>query len=152
MDALLRLVDELTEHGDSMPFHQWEREIVLRLRAEIPHYSWVGFYWVVKDKLVLGAWDGPEATEHVLIPVGEGICGLAARIGETVIVDDVNQRSEYLACFPQTRSEIVVPIMRRGIVIGELDIDSDTPAAFTEDDKYRLERLAQMIADRHPGM
>ena len=76
------------------------------------------------------------------IPVGQGICGAAAASGETEIVDDVNADQRYLACFPSTRSEIVVPIAHAGRVVGEIDIDSDRPAAFGEDDRAFLERVA----------
>lgn len=113
------------------------------LRAEVPHFNWVGVYMIEGgDTLVLKAWDGPAATEHVRIPVGQGICGLAAREARTVIVDDVNKDPRYLACFLQTRSEIVVPIFADGAVIGEIDIDSDKPAAFTKADQDLLEGVA----------
>jgi GAF domain-containing protein len=112
----------------------------------VEHYSWVGIYLVEGDDLVLGPWKGPEATEHVRIPVGEGICGAAAASGQTEVVDDVNADPRYLACFPSTRSEIVVPIAYEGQVVGEIDIDSDQPAAFGEDDRAFLERVAQLIA------
>ena len=96
------------------------------------HYSWVGIYLVEGDDLVLGPWKGPQATEHVRIPIGQGICGAAAASGETEIVDDVNTDERYLACFVSTRSEIVVPIAYEGRVVGEIDIDSDVPGAFGE--------------------
>ncbi|MCD6135415.1 GAF domain-containing protein, partial [Candidatus Bipolaricaulota bacterium] len=75
------------------------------------------------------------------------ICGLAARTGETVIVGDVNADSRYLACFPQTRAEIVVPIYAGDKVIGEIDIDSDTADAFTDDDRNLLEDVARLLGD-----
>jgi GAF domain-containing protein len=97
------------------------------------------------DTLVLKAWDGPAATEHVRIPIGQGICGLAAREARTVVVDDVNKDPRYLACFLQTRSEIVVPVFSEGRVVGEIDIDSDRPAAFTEADRTLLESVADLL-------
>jgi len=112
---------------------------------DVEHYSWVGIYLVEGDDLVLGAWRGPQATEHVRIPVGQGVCGAAAASGATEIVDDVNADPRYLACFPSTRSEIVVPIFHEGRVVGEIDIDSDRPAAFGEDDRAALERIALQI-------
>jgi L-methionine (R)-S-oxide reductase len=121
-------------------------EVVETLHDDFEHYSWVGIYLVEGDDLVLGPWKGPEASEHVRIPVGQGICGAAAATGETEIVDDVNADSRYLACFPSTRSEIVVPIAHEGRVVGEIDIDSDRPAAFTDDDRDLLERVAELIA------
>lgn len=121
------------------------QDTVSLLRAEVPHYSWVGIYLLEGGKLVLGAWDGPEATEHTSIDVGAGICGLAARTKETVIVDDVNARPEYLACFPSTKSEIVVPLMRGDECVGEIDIDSDVHGAFTEADRRFLESAADLL-------
>jgi L-methionine (R)-S-oxide reductase len=122
------------------------RQVVDLLHDRCEHYSWVGIYLVEGDDLVLGPWKGPEATDHVRIPIGQGICGAAAASGQTEIVDDVNADPRYLACFASTRSEIVVPIAYEGKVVGEIDIDSDKPAAFTEEDKEVLERVAELIA------
>ena len=131
----------------SLGFDEACERAVRTLRERVPHYSWVGIYLLEGEELVLGPWDGPAATEHVRIPVGQGICGLAAREKRTVIVDDVNQDPRYLACFPSTRSEIVVPIMTpQGRVLGEIDIDSDEPAAFGPDDQKLLERIAETLA------
>lgn len=134
-------------------------ERVLERAVEILHdrfedYSWVGIYLLDGDELVLGAWRGPEATEHVRIPVGRGICGAAAASGVTEIVDDVREDARYLACFASTRSEIVVPILDRSSpprVLGEIDVDSDRPAAFAEADRRFLERVACMLATRLPA-
>ena len=128
-----------------------EADQVLRKTVEVlhdrfDHYSWVGVYLVEGEDLVLGPWKGPEATEHVRIPVGEGVCGAAAAGGRTEIVDDVNADERYLACFPSTRSEIVVPITYEGRVVGEIDIDSDRPAAFGDDDRVFLERVALLVS------
>jgi L-methionine (R)-S-oxide reductase len=121
------------------------REVVSLLHR-FEHYSWVGIYLVEGDELVLGPWRGPEATEHVRIPVGQGICGAAAASGKTEVVDDVNADPRYLACFPSTRSEIVVPIAYEGRVVGEIDIDSDEPAAFGDADREFLESVAALIS------
>ena len=122
------------------------QEVVDLLHDRVEHYSWVGIYLVEGDELVLGPWKGPEATEHVRIPVGQGVCGAAAASGRTEVVDDVNADPRYLACFPSTRSEIVVPINRDSRVVGEIDIDSDRPAAFGDDDRAFLEDVAELIA------
>jgi L-methionine (R)-S-oxide reductase len=122
------------------------RQVVDVLHDRCEQYTWVGIYFVEGDDLVLGPWKGPQATEHVRIPVGQGICGAAAASGRTEIVDDVNADSRYLACFPSTRSEIVVPIAYKDKVVGEIDIDSDEPAAFTEHDRVFLERVATLIS------
>jgi len=113
------------------------------LRALFPHYSWVGIYWLEGDVLRLGPWSGREATEHVEITLGKGICGSAAASGRMENVPDVGNDSRYLSCFLSTRSEIVVPIFSRGRVIGEIDIDSDAAAAFGEED----ERFLSLVAD-----
>lgn len=128
-----------------------EADEVLRQTVELLHdrfdaYSWVGIYLVEGDDLVLGPWKGPEATEHVRIPIGQGICGAAAASGRTEIVDDVNADERYLACFVSTRSEIVVPIAYEGRVVGEIDIDSDVPAAFGDADREFLERVAALVS------
>ncbi len=116
------------------------------LQAGFPHYTGVYFYWLEGgDDLRLRAFRG-RPTDHQRIPVGQGICGRAAREKSTVVVDDVNADPAYLACSLETRSEIVVPIMRDGAVLGEIDIDSDVPAAFGPADRAFLERLATLIA------
>jgi GAF domain-containing protein len=122
------------------------RKTVEVLHDRLDHYSWVGIYLLEGDDLVLGPWKGPEATDHVRIPVGQGICGAAAASGRTEIVDDVSSDERYLACFPSTRSEIVVPISFEGRVVGEIDIDSDQPAAFGPEDRSLLERVAVLIS------
>lgn len=121
------------------------QDVVDALAEQVDHYSWVGIYVVHGDELVLGPWRGPQATEHVRIPVGQGVCGAAAASGATEVVDDVDADPRYLACFPSTRSEIVVPIFHEGGVVGEIDIDSDRPAAFGADDRAALERIALRI-------
>jgi len=122
------------------------RQVVAVLQDRFDHFSWVGIYLVEGDDLVLGPWQGPQATEHVRIPVGQGICGAAAASGVTEVVDDVNADPRYLACFPSTRSEIVVPIAYQGKVVGEIDIDSDDAAAFGAEDRTFLERVALLIS------
>ena len=118
----LETIEQIAERGEDVL-----QQVVDVLHDEVEHYSWVGIYLVEGDDLVLGPWRGPQATEHVRIPVGQGVCGAAAASGETEIVDDVNADPRYLACFPSTRSEIVVPIAHEGRVVGEIDIDSDRP-------------------------
>jgi L-methionine (R)-S-oxide reductase len=139
------------EAVDRIVNRESEADEVLRKTVEVLHdrferYSWVGIYLVEGDDLVLGPWKGPQATEHVRIRVGQGICGAAAASGVTEIVDDVDADDRYLACFVSTRSEIVVPIAYEGRVVGEIDIDSDVPAAFGPEDKAFLERVALLIS------
>jgi GAF domain-containing protein len=143
-DGALEAIDRILNRGGDAD--DVLRAVVDVLHDRFDHYSWVGIYLVEGDELVLGPWKGPEATEHVRIPVGQGICGAAAATGRTEVVDDVNADPRYLACFPSTRSEIVVPIAFQGRVVGEIDIDSDEPAAFTERDRTFLERVALLIS------
>jgi len=123
------------------------RRVVDLLHDRFDAYSWIGIYFVEGAELVLGPWRGPQATEHVRIPVGQGICGAAAASGRTEIVDDVHADDRYLSCFLSTRSEIVVPIVYDTLVVAEIDIDSDQPAAFGEDDRKFLERVAAAISE-----
>lgn len=116
------------------------------LNGTIPTYNWVGIYLVEGDDLVLAAWRGPAPTEHVRIPIGAGICGAAAATGETIVVEDVNADPRYLACFINTRAEIVVPIVAADGVRGEIDIDSDHRGAFGPADREFLEALASRLA------
>jgi putative methionine-R-sulfoxide reductase with GAF domain len=140
LEAVDRVVNRESEADEVL------RQTVSILHDRFEHYSWVGIYLVEEDELVLGPWQGPQATEHVRIPVGQGVCGAAAASGQTEIVDDVNADDRYLACFPSTRSEVVVPIHYEGKVVGEIDIDSDTPAAFGDEDRALLERVAVLIS------
>jgi L-methionine (R)-S-oxide reductase len=140
LEAVDRIVNRETEADEVL------RKTVEVLQDRVEHYSWVGIYLVEGDDLVLGPWQGPQATEHVRIPVGQGICGAAAASGVTELVDDVNADERYLACFASTRSEIVVPIAYEGRVVGEIDIDSDVPAAFGPEDRTFLERVALLIS------
>jgi len=141
-DGALEAIDRIVNRGGDDAL----QEAVDVLHDRFDDYSWVGIYLVEGDDLVLGPWKGPEATEHARIPVGQGICGAAAATGRTEVVDDVNADSRYVACFPSTRSEIVVPIAYEGRVVGEIDIDSDRPAAFGDDDRAFLERVALLIS------
>jgi GAF domain-containing protein len=140
LEAIDRLLNRDGDADDVL------RTVVEVMHDRFEHYSWVGIYLVEGSELVLGPWKGPEATEHVRIRVGEGICGAAAESGRTEVVDDVDADERYLACFASTRSEIVVPIAYEGRVVGEIDIDSDRPAAFGDDDRAFLERVALLIS------
>ena len=98
------------------------------------------------ETLVLGPFIG-DPTPHVRIPVTQGICGAAISLGRTVIVDDVNADPRYLSCSIKTKSEIVVPIYVRERIVGEIDIDSHTSAAFTDIDRVFLEQVAGIVGN-----
>jgi L-methionine (R)-S-oxide reductase len=121
-------------------------EVCRYLRHEFRHYRWVGIYLRDGETLRLAAWSGPQETEHVAIPVGQGICGKAARENRTVVVEDVRAAPEYLACFLETRSEIVVPIRSGGTVVGEIDIDGNEVKAFDASDDRFLSAVAERVA------
>jgi len=122
-------------------------ETVALLQRERPHYTWVGVYLLENGELVLGPYVG-KPTPHTRIALDKGICGAAASTGQTLIVDDVNSDPRYLACSLETRSEIVVPMARDGRILGEIDIDSNTPAAFTAEDRELLEGVAAVLAKK----
>jgi len=121
------------------------QEVCRFLRRSFPHYPWVGVYRLEGETLVLDAWDGAQATEHTRIPVGRGICGQAVREDRTVIVDDVRADPNYLACFLETRAEVVVPIRLEGRVVGEIDIDGNAVRAFDASDRQFLESVAARL-------
>ena len=120
---------------------------VTMLEGERAAYTWVGIYLLFGDELVLGPFVG-KPSPHTRIPLGRGICGAAAAEKATIVVDDVNADPRYLACSLETRSEIVVPILAGGTVLGEIDIDSDLPAAFGADDRALIEHVAAALAGR----
>jgi L-methionine (R)-S-oxide reductase len=123
------------------------KSIVALLHEKLTRYNWVGFYMLEReggDTLALGPFKG-TMTPHTRIPLNQGICGAAASSGKTVIVDDVNSDSRYLACSLETKSEIVVPVFVRGKVVGELDIDSHFLAAFGPDDRKLCEHAATTL-------
>jgi len=123
------------------------QQVVRLLKDAVPHYTWVGIYVVEGDELVLGPYVG-KPSPHTRIPLGKGICGAAVTEKATIVVDDVNADPRYLACSIETKSEIVVPIMRGERALGEIDIDSDQPAAFGDRDRALLEPVAAMLAER----
>ncbi len=127
------------------------RDMVKLLHHRMLKYNWVGFYMLEPGAeppmLVLGAFEG-AMTPHTRIPLNEGICGAAASSGKTVVVDDVNKDPRYLACSLETKSEIVVPIFVRDKVVGELDIDSHFPAAFTAEHQALVQHCASLVGKK----
>lgn len=132
----------LAESGlDALP------EVCALLKSEAPRYDWVGFYWMndATQHLELGAFAGAP-TDHVLIPYGTGICGQVAVSGSLLNVDDVSSSENYLACSLETKSELVVPIHHNHQLVGQLDIDSHTLRAFTDDDVHFCTLLCELVA------
>jgi GAF domain-containing protein len=146
------LRNELTELAQAVRSpEEFMQAMVKLLNERMLKYNWVGFYMLEPGArppmLVLGAFEG-AMTPHTRIPLNQGICGAAASSGQTVVVDDVSKDPRYLACSLETKSEIVVPIFVNGKVVGELDIDSHFPAAFTADHQELVQHCALLIGKK----
>ncbi|WP_372945415.1 GAF domain-containing protein [Muriicola sp.] len=117
------------------------------LKAEVPYYDWVGFYFRngEKEELKLGPYAGAP-TDHTLIPFGKGICGQVAVSNANFVVPDVTAQDNYIACSLTVKSEIVIPLFVEGKNIGQIDIDSETPDPFTEEDERFLEFVNAGVA------
>lgn len=117
------------------------------LKKSIHHYDWVGFYFKNGDKkeLKLGSYAG-EPTDHTIIPFGKGICGQVAESNKNFIVPDVMAQDNYIACSITVKAEIVIPIFVNGENIGQIDIDSNTPDPFTQEDERFLEFVNEEVA------
>ncbi|MHB8478719.1 MAG: GAF domain-containing protein [Steroidobacteraceae bacterium] len=113
------------------------------LYAALPNLNWAGFYFLREDELVLGPFQGKVAC--VRIPVGRGVCGTAALRRETVIVADVSAFPGHIACDAASRSEIVVPLIQRGVLKGVLDLDSAELARFDAQDREGLHAAAELL-------
>ena len=112
----------------------------------LPDLNWAGFYRMVGGELVLGPFQGKVAC--IRIAVGAGVCGAAAASSETQRVDDVHAFPGHIACDAASQSELVVPIVRQGVVIAVLDLDSPIPGRFDAEDAAGCEEIARLIADR----
>lgn len=123
------------------------QEICNLLRKEVSYYDWVGFYFKNGDKreLKLGPYAG-EPTDHTIIPFGKGICGQVAESNQNFVVPDVQAQDNYIACSLTVKSEIVVPLFKNGENIGQIDIDSNTPDPFSQEDERFLEFVNQEVA------
>lgn len=119
------------------------------LKTEVYHYDWVGFYILdpATNQLVLGPFVG-KPTQHTHIAVGKGICGQVAESGKTMVVQDVTQVDNYISCGLEVQSEIVVPVLKEGKFIAELDIDSHSPAPFTDEDSKFLSTICNLLSER----
>ncbi len=117
------------------------------LDQEKTYFNWTGFYFKNGDQqeLILGPYVGAE-TDHTVIPFGKGICGQVAVSNETFVVPDVHEQNNYLSCSIDTKAEIVVPIIKDGENIGQIDIDSHSLNPFTNEDREMLEWLCAEIA------
>jgi L-methionine (R)-S-oxide reductase len=148
-DRVEEVRKEVTELVPAVPTaNELMQKMVKLLHDRMLKYNWVGFYMLEPGAkppvLVLGAFEG-AMTPHTRIHLNQGICGAAASSGQTVVVDDVSKDPRYLACSLETKSEIVVPIFVKGKVVGELDIDSHFPAAFTQEHQELVQYCAMLV-------
>ncbi len=123
------------------------KQICQTLKKEVYHYDWVGFYSLKDGGLELGPYVG-KPTDHTHIAIGKGVCGQVAESGKTRVVQDVSLEDNYIACSIDVQSEIVVPVLKNGIFVAELDIDSHSPAPFTQSDTDFLEKVCEMISTK----
>ena len=123
------------------------QNICALLEKRVAHYNWVGFYFRngKKEELVLGPYVGAP-TDHTVIPFGKGICGQVAVSNKNFVVPDVSAQDNYIACSITVKAEIVVPIFVNGENIGQIDIDSNTPDPFTQEDERFLEFVCAKVA------
>ncbi|WP_166963211.1 GAF domain-containing protein [Yeosuana marina] len=132
---------------NKIPLNERLLDVCKLLETSIDYYNWVGFYFRNGDKeeLILGPYVGAP-TDHTVIPFGKGICGQVAISNENFVIPDVSAQDNYIACSITVKAEIVVPIFVNRNNIGQIDIDSNTPDPFTEDDERFLEFVCAEIA------
>ncbi|WP_310831267.1 GAF domain-containing protein [Paenibacillus pedocola] len=115
------------------------------LKFSLPDTNWTGFYLFDGKELVLGPFQGLPAC--IRIPLGRGVCGTAAEERRTLVVDDVHAFPGHIACDAASNSEIVVPLLKEGRLLGVLDIDSPLKHRFDDEERRFLERFAEMVAE-----
>ncbi|MGE8017577.1 GAF domain-containing protein [Peribacillus frigoritolerans] len=115
------------------------------LNQFLDEINWVGFYLYEEDQLILGPFQGLPAC--VRIPMGKGVCGTSAAIEKTLRIEDVHQFPGHIACDAASRSEIVIPLMKDGKLLGVLDIDSPITDRFDEMDQQGLEKFAEILSN-----
>ena len=113
------------------------------LYHSLPHVNWVGFYLLKNNELVLGPFHGQPAC--VRIAMGKGVCGAAAELKQTVVVENVHEFPGHIACDSASNSEIVVPLIKQGQLIGVLDLDSPSLSRFDDEDAEGLNELANIL-------
>lgn len=115
------------------------------LAGEFPYFYWTGFYRMIDGELVIGPYQGTPGC--LRIALSRGVCGAAASGGETVMVEDVHEFPGHIACDPNSRSEIVVPVKNEeGEVLAVLDVDAAVPSAFCHEDQVGLEKIVRLMA------
>lgn len=143
-DALVKAADALTA-GEPDGIANMANISAL-LWQFLPDLNWAGFYRMVGNELVLGPFQGKAAC--IRIPLDKGVCGAAARTASSQLVEDVHAFPGHIACDADSRSELVVPIIRDGAVLAVIDLDSPRPSRFDSDDQHGVEKLAALLANR----
>jgi GAF domain-containing protein len=124
------------------------QQICNYLKHEISYYDWVGFYFKNEDKQVLKLAEfAGEATEHIIIPFGKGICGQVAISNQNFIVPDVSSQDNYISCGLKVKSEIVIPIFVKDENVGQIDIDSHSVNPFSKNDEILLAFVCEKVAE-----
>lgn len=145
------LYDELVKAADALTNGEPDgianmANIAALLWQFLPDLNWSGFYRLVEGELVLGPFQGKAAC--IRIPLNKGVCGAAARTATSQLVDDVHAFPGHIACDADSRSELVVPVIRDGAVVAVIDLDSPIPARFDDADQKGIEALALLLANR----
>jgi L-methionine (R)-S-oxide reductase len=145
------LYDELIKAADALTAGEPDgianmANIAALLWHFLPDLNWSGFYRMIGEELVLGPFQGKAAC--IRIPLSKGVCGAAARTATSQLVDDVHAFPGHIACDTDSRSELVVPVMRGGTVIAVIDLDSPLPSRFDTEDQLGMEELAALLATR----
>ena len=144
-NQLLQETESLIASGKKQ--HEILLSICKLLKEKVYHYDWAGFYILAEDEsmLILESYSG-KPTEHTRIQVGKGICGQVAENKKLKIVQDVTTEENYISCSINVQSEIVVPILKDGKFVAEIDIDSHSPSPFTIEDEKFLTAVCQKIS------
>jgi L-methionine (R)-S-oxide reductase len=137
LQQLPALIDEQVDNVANMS------NLVAALKQTFGFF-WVGFYRVKADELVLGPFQGPIACTR--IKKGQGVCGASWLEERTMVVPNVHEFPGHIACSDQSKSEIVVPLFKAGVLVAVLDVDSDEFATFDEDDKIQLEKILEWFS------
>lgn len=109
-------------------------------------FLWVGFYLVKENELVLGPFQGPIACTRITF--GKGVCGTAWKEKKTIVVDDVDKFPGHIACSSESKSEVVVPVIKNGNVVMVLDVDSSQLVSFNQTDEFWLGKICGLIEDK----
>ncbi len=134
-------------HKKEESIHQRLTDVCELLESSIEYYDWVGFYFAnpFERTLHLKAFAG-EPTDHTIIPFGKGICGQVAISNENFVVPDVSLQDNYISCNINVKSEIVIPLFKDGVNIGQIDIDSNMADPFSKEDEDFLEWVNQQVS------